>query len=173
MHSLAYLKRGHHLEDFAAKIRVNAIKINGKWWEIHDMPRAHIDLTEIPHLQGAQEIKPFDFATLFDQEELYSKGMDGSTLFFYPQIGKLVIEEDSELAIDKDFRFVCVHKRTDKIGKNQCISIFQLIADFQILGPKCPGDTAECHDRGFCYNGVCFCTDGYAGESCESERRLA
>ena len=35
-----------------------------------------------------------------------------------------------------------------------------------ILGPKCPGNAAECHDRGFCYNGVCFCTDGYAGVSC-------
>ena len=127
IHSLAYLKRGHHLENFAAKIRVNAIKVGDKWWEIHDMPRAHVDLTEIPHLHGAQEITPFDFAILFDQGHLYYQGMDGSTLFFYPKIGKLVIEEDTELGIDKDFRFVCVHKRTDKIGK----TMLKVIASYE------------------------------------------
>ena len=147
LHSLSYLKRGKYLKKFADKIRVNAIKVSGQWWEIHDMPRKFVDLPTIPHLHGVQKITKNDFELLFDQIELYDQGMEGSTLLFDTNSGQLEISLGS---IPQDIKFVCVHKRVDKIG------------------PKCAGLNAECSDRGFCYNGLCGCTNGYLGNACET-----
>ena len=144
LHSLSYLKRGKYLKKFTNKIRVNAIKINAKWWEIHDMPEKIVELPQIPHLHGTQELTLKDFDLLLDQGNLYQQGTEGSILVFDTQTGKLEVESD------QDFKFVCVHKRIDRIG------------------PKCAGMVAECSDRGFCYNGVCGCTNGYQGHACDT-----
>ena len=36
-----------------------------------------------------------------------------------------------------------------------------------ILEAGCPGDVAECSDRGICKFGVCQCYNGFSGEKCD------
>lgn len=144
LHSLSYLKRGKYLKKFTDKIQVNAIKINDKWWEIHHIPKNFVELPQIPQLHGTQELTLKDFDLLLDQANLYQQGSEGSILVFDTQTGKVEIDSD------QDFKFVCVHKRIDRIG------------------PKCAGWVAECNDRGFCYNGACGCTKGYLGHACDT-----
>ena len=48
-----------------------------------------------------------------------------------------------------------------------CMTKFFLNLVFSvIIGETCPGQTHECNDRGICFNGECYCYEGYDSDRC-------
>ena len=87
-----------------------------------------------------QEIFDVDFKHFgFDPKT----GQDLDGLVFDPKSNKLEISSASNA-----FSYICTHKRLKRPGT------------------KCPGQVAECSDRGYCYHGYCQCGEGFSGLMC-------
>ena len=128
-------------EHFKSKIWLNAIKFNGKWIEIHQVPTVpYIELTTILPANLGQEIFPVDFK-LFGFNQTLGQELDG--LIFDPLTNKLELSSTSNA-----FSSICTHKKLKRPGT------------------KCPGNVAECSDRGYCYHGYCQCRQGFSGLTC-------
>ena len=93
-----------------------------------------------------QEIFDVDFKHFgFDPKT----GQDLDGLVFDPKTKKLEISSASNA-----FSYICTHKRLKRPGT------------------KCPGQVAECSDRGYCYHGYCQCGEGFSGLMCLPSKKF-
>jgi len=130
------------------KIILNAFKYQGKWYEIHSLPRKlkHFKLQRlIGGYESIQELTHYDFQ-MMGFGDIHGQGKDLSGLVFDPKIDGLKVVNSK-----KKYSYVCSHKRQHKPG----------IA--------CFGKTFECNDRGTCLNEKCYCYHGYTGITCTPE----
>lgn len=146
-----FIRDGHEVSGyFHHTVRLNAIKSDGKWWELQKLPSGHFHKRDISSMvDHVQEITGVDAAHIgFGLDTVASAGEDGDGLIFNPDEKMIKISD-----ADFDFPYVCTHKRENRPGA------------------RCPGQVAECNDRGNCFYGLCECRDGYAGDTCRDPCR--
>ena len=76
-------------------------------------------------------------------DSIFYEGKNYDTLVFDPEDYNLEIVRSNQY-----FDFICLHKRINKPGD------------------KCIGNLAECNNRGTCFEGKCYCLDGYINDHC-------
>ena len=86
------------------EIRLNAFKMNGKWYSSHRVPKGFYDVDE---LELVQEVGRDDFVS-FGVTHLYTLGKDGDGLVYDPNSVDLQVRIEP---LDKYFPYVCLHKR--------------------------------------------------------------
>jgi len=129
------------------KILLNAFKYQGKWYEIHKLPRKlkHFKLKRfIGGHENIQEVTQYDFSNM-GYADAYEQGKDFSGLAYDPKTNTLKVVNSR-----KKYAYVCSHKRQHKPGV------------------ACFGKTHECNDRGVCLNEKCYCYSGYQGMNCNT-----
>ena len=94
-------------------------------------------------MRKMQEITKDDLIALGFNDSIYYEGKNYDTLTFDPDHNDLKIVRSYHY-----FNFVCLHKRIKKPGD------------------KCAGTLAECNNRGTCFEGKCYCLDGYINDPC-------
>ena len=133
------------IREIEKKVLINAIKYNEKWYEVLKVPDRRFSIRSLirNEMQNMQEITKNDFKALGFNTSVYYEGKNYDTLLFDPK--------DFDLRVVRNhhhFDYVCLHKRVNKPGD------------------KCTGTLAECNNRGTCFEGKCYCLDGYIDEPC-------
>lgn len=130
---------------FHHTVRLNAIRSQGQWYEIQKLPSGHFHYSHITdmlnHVQMLTLTEKIGFG--FEEVAFDETAEDGDGLIFNPDEWKIKISN-----ADFEFPYVCTHKREYR------------------LGDKCPGQIAECNDRGHCVFGTCNCNYGYGQDNC-------
>ena len=139
-------RRDHgDIREIESKVLINAIKYKEKWYEILKVPDHGFSIKTLirNEMHYMQEIIKGDFKALGFNESIYYEGKNYDTLLFDPRDGDLRIARNHH-----HFDYVCLHKRVNKPGD------------------KCAGTLAECNNRGTCFEGKCYCLDGYINDPC-------
>ena len=95
------------------KILLNAFKYQGKWYEIHKLPRKlkHFKLKRfIGGHENIQEVTQYDFSNM-GYADAYELGKDFSGLVYDPKTNSLKVVNSR-----KKYAYVCSHKRQHKPG---------------------------------------------------------
>ena len=133
------------IREIESKVLINAIKYKEKWYEILKVPDHGFSIKTLirNEMHYMQEIIKGDFKALGFNESIYYEGKNYDTLLFDPRDGDLRIARNHH-----HFDYVCLHKRINKPGE------------------KCAGTLAECNNRGTCFEGKCYCLNGYINDPC-------
>ena len=128
------------ITEIERKVLINAIKYKEKWYEVLKVPAHGFSIKSLirNEMQYMQEIIKRDFKALG-----FNEGKNYDTLLYDPK--------DNALRLVKNyyhFDYVCIHKRINKPGN------------------KCAGTLAECNNRGTCFEGKCYCLNGYINDPC-------
>ena len=142
-------QRDHHdIKEIENKVVLNAIKYEGKWYEVLNVPEERFSLKSLvwDDMQYMQEITKDDLKVLGFNMSIYDEGKNYDTLRYDPK--------DNDLKVVRHYLhydFVCLHKRINKPGE------------------VCPGQLSECNNRGNCFEGECYCLNGFIGSPCICE----
>ena len=133
------------IREIESKVLINAIKYKEKWYEILKVPDHGFSIKTLirNEMHYMQEIIKGDFKALGFNESIYYEGKNYDTLLYDP--------EDNDLRVVRNyyhFDYVCIRKRINKPGN------------------KCAGTLAECNNRGTCFEGRCYCLNGYINDPC-------
>lgn len=133
---------------FHHTVRLNAVRLEGQWYEIQKLPSGHFRYSDITELVNQVQILSPDDVFGFGYEEvvLDPTAEDGDGLIFNPHEWKIKIAD-----VDFEFPFVCSHKREHAQGE------------------VCPGQVSECNGKGTCVFGECYCIPGYGYGVCDSK----
>ena len=125
LNKLFLMKRdGHEPKDyFHHKIRINAYKTRGMWFELHKVPDEHISAEYFSVSDYSLKVTPEDFERM-GFPDFTMTGEDGDTLIYDPMGDSFMTAP-----IHYDYHYVCSHKMESKPGK----FIFRADHDIAIL----------------------------------------
>ena len=88
---------------FQRKIRLNAYKTSGQWYEIRSVPEDHFSSEYFSIQNHSLKITAADFARM-GFADLSDAGNDGDTLIYDPMCDNFMTAP-----VDYDYRYVCSH----------------------------------------------------------------